>query len=149
MINKVIEFFRSTYETAIKRFRSEELFFGLTTVSTVMMDYGSTVPAVVSLCLMAFYYFFFGWMMLTTIQEKHIFFSIVSGIGYSTGLLCMALVIILPSSNYAFFYILQILILVSIGYYLSKQANWGYYKTNHYVRIAIFLFLDVYILIFK
>jgi len=142
MITKVIEFFRSTYETAIKRFRSEELFFGLTTVSTVMMDYGSTVPAVVSLCLMAFYYFFFGWMMLTTIQEKHIFFSIVSGIGYSTGLLCMALVIILPSSNYAFFYILQILILVSIGYYLSKQANWGYYTMSESPSFCFLMFIS-------
>jgi len=144
-----ITFFRSLIQIAIKRFRSEELYFGLSTVSTVMMDYGSTVPAVVMICLMSFYYLFFGWLMLTTIEEKHIFFSILSGIGYSIGLICMALATIMPPPQQPFFYILQILILASIGWYLTKKSNWGYYKTNHYVRIGIFLFLDLYILIFK
>ena len=146
---KPITFCRSLIQTAIKRFRSEELYFGLSTVGTVMMDYGSTVPAIVMICLMSFYYFFFGWLMLTTIEEKHILFSILSGIGYSIGLICMALATIMPPPQKPFFYIMQILILASIGWYLTKKPNWGYYKTNHYVRIGIFLFLDLYILIFK
>lgn len=148
MTTKIISFYRWITNGAIARFRSEELFFGLSTIGTVIVDYGSVVPALGVLCLLAFYYVFFSWYMFSTLHEKHILFSIICGVVYSICLLTMALIIVGGDSYYGFFYIIQPVLLAPLVWFLNRK-DWGMYKGNHYIRMAIILFLNGYILFFK
>lgn len=148
MSNKIISLVRSIFNSSLARFRTEELFFGVSAIGTIIIDYGSVVPAVAVSCLLAFYYLFFGWYMFGTRNEKHTLFSIIAGAVYSICLMLMALIIVGADSYNGFFYVAQLILLAALGWYLTKK-DWGIYKGNHYIRMVIILFLNFYILLFK
>ena len=148
MTNKIISFCKSITNGAVARFRTEELFFGISAIGTIIIDYGSVVPALSVICLLAFYYLFFGWYMFATLNEKHVLFSIISGIIYSVCLLTMALIIVGRDSYNGFFYLIQ-LILVTLLAAVLYRNNWGMYKGNHFIRMGLILLLNIYILLFK
>ncbi|MGY3052230.1 hypothetical protein ACVWYG_000420 [Pedobacter sp. UYEF25] len=140
--------FKSIIEKVRLRFSSEELIFGSIAISTILIDHGSPVPALATCCLLAFYYFFFSWMMFSTKLEKHLWFSLISGVVYSLCLICMAFIIGVSYKGMSFF-VLQIFLLASLGCFLYFQKSWGIYKGNHYIRISIIFFLNLFILFFK
>ncbi len=148
MIGIISSFCKSIFNGAVKRFRSEELFFGLSTVFTIIIDYGSPMPAIFVICLLAFYYLFFGWFMFTVPNEKHVLFSVISGIVYSVCLLSMA-ILIAGGFYESFFYSLQAILISLFFLVLKGKKNWGVYKQNHFVRIGIVLFLNLFIYLFK
>ncbi|MET4081806.1 hypothetical protein ABIB40_001757 [Pedobacter sp. UYP30] len=75
-------------------------------------------------------------------------FSVISGITYSICLVCIVIIII--GDFYSmFFYTMQFVILSIYPLYLKNIKNLDMYKTNHYIRIAIILFLNIFISIFK
>ena len=147
MIRKVIVYLKSALTEITDRFRSEELFFGISAISSVIIDYGSILPSLFVCGLLAFYYLFFGWYMFSTKMEKHVFFSIFAGIIYSICLLSI-MALIAGVIYQVFFYILQLLILVSLLFVL-KNKSWGTYKDNHQVRVIVLLLLNVYVCIFR
>lgn len=131
-----------------KRFRSEENIFGLMTIGTILINYGSSVPAISVCCLLAFYYMFFSWLMFSTKEENHVWFSLISGVVYSVCLLSMAILIGKLYDGLLFLY-LQIVLLIPLYGFLFTRKLWGLYKGNHYIRIVIILLLNLYILLFK
>lgn len=144
----MVRIITSIVKAAQARFRPEELFFGISAVGTVIIDYGSVVPALFTMCLLAFYYLFFGWFMMSVPSERHLFFSIISGVVYSISLLTMVFIIVTNDSLDGFFYVTQLVLLAPVFGYLVKK-DWGIYKSNHYIRIGIILFLNIYVLLFK
>jgi len=140
--------FKEFFESVTKRFSSEELFFGLTTIITIVIDYNSIVPAICTLLLLAFYYLFFGWLLFRNERKTNFLFSIISGIVYSICLVCMVIIIIKDFYS-VFFYCIQFVILIIYFMYLRKAKKIELYKANHYIRIAIILFLNIFISIFK
>jgi hypothetical protein len=148
LMNTIAHFIKTLFSNLVKRFRPEEIFFGLTTIFTVIVEYSSVVPSLFMLCLLAFYYMFFGWFMFSTKNEKHALFSIISGVLYSICLLSIA-VILLRSGYEVFFYVLQFIVLMSILLFLFNRKTWGIYKENHYIRIGLILFLNICIYIFR
>jgi hypothetical protein len=139
---------KDVFESITKYFSSEELFFGLATIMTVVTAYSSVVPAISTLLLLAFYYFFFGWFMFRKERKTNFLFSIVAGIVYSVCLVCIATIIVGGNYN-LFFYVTQIVVLVVFFSYLKRIKRIESYKTSHYVRIGIILALNLYIFIFK
>ncbi len=131
-----------------KRFRSEEILFGSMAIVTILVDYGSSVPAMAMCCLLAFYYLFFSWSMFSTKQENYLLFSIISGVVYSGCLLSMAILIGKLYEGLFFLY-LQIVLLIPICGFLLSRKLWGIYKGNHYIRIGLIVFLNLYIILFK
>jgi len=148
MINKIISFCNSVINGAIRRFKSEELFFGLSAIGTIIVDYGSVVPALFVTGLLAFYYLFFGWYLFSIPKERHILFSIISGVVYSICLTSMAITILLGESYYGTLFLVQIVLFVPLGWFLFKK-DWGVYKGNHYIRMMLIMFLNFYILFFR
>ncbi|MDQ0638345.1 cbb3-type cytochrome oxidase subunit 3 [Pedobacter sp. W3I1] len=140
--------FKSVFKDIIKYFSTEELFFGLATVVTVVSPYNSIVPALTTLILLAFYYFFFGWFMFRNERKTNFLFSIIAGIVYSVCLVSIA-IIITGDFYKTFFYIMQFIILVVYYIYLSKLKNIGFYRSSHYIRIGIIIALNVYLYIIK
>lgn len=148
MIRTISIFYKSIYEAAVRRFRSEELFFGLSAILTIIINYDSDVPAIFVICLLAFYYLFFGWFMFSVPNEKHLLFSIISEIVYSACLLSMA--ILIAGGFYEFFfYALQVILIIPLFLVLRSKRNWGVYKQNHFVRIGIVVLLNLFIYCFK
>ncbi|TDQ09203.1 hypothetical protein ATK78_1357 [Pedobacter metabolipauper] len=145
----MIDPIKNFYSSAVVRFRPEELFFGLSAISSVIIDYGSVAPPVVVICLLAFYYLFFGWFMFSTSNENHIGFSIISGAVYFVCLLSMTVIIAGGDSSNGFFYALPIALLIFLYWYLILRDGWRIYRSNHYVRILIILFLNLYVFVFK
>jgi len=139
----LIKFSKTLAEATTRRFRSEELFFGGSMILTILSNNDSIVPDLAVMVLLAFYYFFFGWMILSTKTEKHIIFSILSGIGYSICLVSMTVMEIDGKPN-LHLVLLQALIALAIFFYLKKKS-WGIYKENHYTRIGIIIFLNLLI----
>lgn len=147
MAKTITTSFKDAYKGAVERFRTEELFFGLSAIGTILIDYGSIVPSLIVYGLMAFYYFFFGWYMLATKGEKYTLFSIAAGIVYSVCLIGM-MVILLDKQYIVSSTIFQLALLCTMVIILW-QRNWGVYKGNHYIRIGVFVFLNFYICLFK
>lgn len=144
MINKLIAFLKST----INRFRPEELFFCLSAIGTILMEFGSVVPALSTLLLLAFYYLFFGWYLFSVKGENHLGFSIFSGIMYAVALVSICM-IMLGNFYVIFFYLIQAIIVAVIFFVLYKNNNWGLYKGNHYIRLCMIIFFNIYLSLFK
>jgi len=148
MRDTIISIFKAITTGAMRRFRTEELFFGVSAISTVLINYNSVVPALAVLCLLAFYYLFFGWYLFSTLNGKYLLFSIAAGMIYSICLLIMAVVIVGQDSYNGFFYVIQLICLIGLGCYLFKK-DWGMYRSNHYIRIAIIVLLNLFVLLFR
>lgn len=127
-------------------FRTEELIFGLLAIGTVLLDYSSSVPAIFTCCLLAFYYCFFGWYLFKTQEENYVLFSIISGIIYAACLLGLSLVILAPFESLIFLYI-QILQLVGLTCFLLFKTDWSRYKKNHFIRIGMLTALNGVVLL--
>jgi hypothetical protein len=136
---------KSIIKSAQSRFKSEEMIFGLLVIGTLILNPGYFSLGTCS--ILAFYYVFFGWYMLSTKQEKHLIFSIFSGITYALCLVSLSIVAGKFYDGLLFFY-LQIIFLVPMSTILFFQ-KWGMYKENHYIRIAIIIFLNLFAIVFK
>ncbi len=147
IVKNIINFFKAFVNVSTRRFRSEELFFGGSMIATVISNYNSIIPDLFVMLLLAFYYLFFGWMILSTKAENHLIFSIISGIVYSICLVSMAIMEI-EGKPYIFLVFLQALMLLALFVYL-KMKEWGVYKGNHYIRISIMIFLNLFIYFLK
>ena len=147
IVKNIIGFLKALVHASIRRFRPEELFFGATMIATVMSNYNSIVPDLFVMLLLAFYYLFFGWMILSAKEENHLIFSIVSGIAYSLCLVSMVIMEI-EGKPYIYLFLLQALMLLGLFAYLKKK-QWGIYKSNHYIRISIIIFLNLFIYCLK
>ena len=129
-----------------KRFRTEELIFGLLAIGTVLLDYSSSVPAIFTCCLLAFYYCFFGWYLFKTQEENHVFFSIISGIIYAACLCGLSLAIVDPFGGLIFLY-MQISLFAGLTAFLLFKNDWSGYKKNHFIRIAVLTVLNGIVLL--
>lgn len=54
-IKSFLKLVQTNTKNFFANFRDEELFFGLPTIGTILIDHGSAAPAVASLCLLGFY----------------------------------------------------------------------------------------------
>ncbi len=140
--------FRYIFENINKYFGTEELFFGLATIVSVVDSYHSIVPAISTLLLLAFYYLFFGWFMFRHERKTNFLFSIIGGIVYSVCLTSMAIIVI-GDFYKMFFYFIQFPMLGFYYIYLSSIKNIGFYRRSHCIRIGIIAALNLYIYIIK
>ncbi len=128
----------------VKKIKKEELVFGLIMISAVLIKNQSNVPAMASSLLLGFYYLVFSWYIFPVDKERHIVFSILSGLVYAV---CLIGIAVYSGKLYdgLFFYYIQFLFLLPQVLYLLFQKTWVDYKKLHFMRILTIVFLNIYI----
>ncbi|ARS42195.1 hypothetical protein CA265_22065 [Sphingobacteriaceae bacterium GW460-11-11-14-LB5] len=136
----------------LKGFKPEELIFGGIAISSIILETGSVVPALVSCCLLSFYYLAFCWYLFAVKNEKRIFRSISFGILYALiWLIIGACTVKMFGELGWFFYLIEALLILSVSLYifLNRKNNSDVFNSTNYWRISVIIILNIFILIFK
>lgn len=126
------------------KFRTEEKLFGMLAVYTILTRYQFAGYSIFTSLILSFYYIVFGWYLLNTKNEKHIWFSLFSGLVYAV---CFVVLAIYSGKllKDPIFYFISLIVLFPLTIFLFFKKDWGDYKKLHFARILAILFLNIFV----
>lgn len=130
----------------LSKYRAEEKLFGILAIYTILTRYQFAGYSIFTSLILSFYYAVFGWYLLNTKNEKHIWFSLFSGLVYALCFICLAIY----SGKLLrdpIFYFIQLIALLSLIIFLYFKNGGEDYKKLHYIRILVILFLNILVYI--
>lgn len=128
----------------LSRFRTEEKLFGILAIYTILTRYQFAGYSIFTSLILCFYYIIFGWYLLNTKNERHIWFSLFSGLVYA---ICFGVLAVYSGRllDDPIFYFLQLLVLSPLVIFLLFKKDWGEYRKLHFIRILVILFLSIFV----